>query len=404
MHTTPDDEILAAVLQTYSEKTGIEPQRRVSPLNNQSFHNLVREDLAAMKKRVNLQLHPSIWDALLVQSIHGHAIEGHCKFREAGQSFPQATIEDIVIAAGLDLPAIRSERQKLVDQVYTWANHALENKNMTRLVLDGEPLLGALFLRDYVVEPKEVLKGMVLAGFMDNYDTRQKTVQHYKKTFNGRDLEIGGGETHLVNSKQLLMFLGSPKALAEAEHDLEALDYLRRMDVIVDKRGTGVTGTYIRRKIGPGTSDDMAFVTIGKRHGVGAMLGAFVVDAIDTYDKLVQYPIVGGLDEQLGAHIQQSWKSMYGKPLMTEGEIMEVIYFAAKDNTPKLGVSSSHRRFVEIPEGTERNSKATVELHIKYVLGQSLPKFRIGYEQIASEAFYDNANSRLRHLGKSNAA
>ena len=173
-------------------------------------------------------------------------------------------------------------------------------------MLDGHPLLGVGLLREYHIEPKEVLRGMVLAGFMDNYACRQETVRLKPKTINGFDLIIGGGETYLVNVPQLYLAGLDFEFLANRAHDEKSLAYLRDLGVIVDEIGKGVENAYIRRKEGLGTSDDLAFILIGLKYGqierelgISAMLGAFVCDAVDTYDKCVRYPIQGGFDEAL---------------------------------------------------------------------------------------------------------
>ncbi len=391
-----EDERLVGLLEAYYEKSGRRPTIRHGSLHQDgNFRRIVQRDLRSLAQRVDLDINAPLWTALLVQSVQGHAQQGHCEFQ--GQQYPEATIPDIILAANLDLDKIKVARQKLIDDVYNWANLALEEKNPPRrLVIDGQPLLGANFLRNYEVEPTNVLQGMILAGYMDNFTAREKTVVKHPLTLNGkRTLEIGGGETYLVNQRNVIRFLGDYMGLTEKGHDKEDIQLLRDAEVIVDKPGKGILSAYIRRKVGAGTSDDMAFVIIGKRYGIDAMLGAFVVDAVDTYDKCTKYPQEGGHDERIAEVIQNGWKSTHKTYLISEEEITDLIYYAAKGNTPQLSLSSSHRRLVQLPGD---HVAPTIVLHVQYVKGDKPKNFPLGFNQVPSDSFYDNADYRWKHL------
>ena len=371
------------------------------PIHDPLFGILVRKDLKTIIGRWELDIEPHLLTVLLVQSILGHAQNGHCEF--GGNKYPHATIPDVIQAAGLDTGKIKEIRQQLINDVYAWANLALSSKQPSRLVLDGRPLLGVGLLREYHIEPKEVLRGMVLAGFMDNYEYRQETVQKKPTTINGNPLIIGGGETYLVHVPNLYLAGLDFEFLANRAHDEHSLTYLRDLEVIVDKSDKNVECAYIRRKEGLGTSDDLAFIMIGLKYGqlerdlgISAMLGAFVCDAVDTYDKCVRYPIQGGFDEALAFYIQDAWHKEQGQPMVSADEIHTIIYYSAKGNNPKVGVSSSHRRFIEFSDTQEL--RPTIQAHIDFVEGRQPEKFRIGFEQVASDGFYQRARKRGEHM------
>ena len=371
------------------------------PVHDPLFEILVRKDLNTILGRWELDIEPHLLTVLLVQSILGHAQNGHCEF--GGNKYPHATIPDVIHAAGLDTGKIKEIRQQLINDVYTWAAKALSPKPPSRLVLDGHPLLGVGLLRDYHIDPKEVLRGMVLAGFMDNYTFRQETVRLKPKTINGFDLVIGGGETYLVNVPQLYLAGLDFEFLANRAHDEQSLTYLRELKIIVDKSDKDVECAYIRRKEGLGTSDDLAFIMIGLKYGqlerdlgISAMLGAFVCDAVDTYDKCVRYPMQGGFDEALALYIQDAWQKESGQLLVSTDEIVNVIYYSAKNNNPKVGVSSSHRRFIEFSDTQEL--KPTIQAHIDFVEGREVEKFKLGFEKVASDGFYQRARKRAEHM------
>ncbi len=380
------------------------------------FQKIVQKDLEKMKSRINLDLQDPVWNILLVQSIQGHAQKGHGHFKTCERKYPQATITDVIAAAGMDINTIKAARQELVDEVYAWVNLALNNNNngnsnagnrstknnnplkQDKLQLNNKPLLRIKFIENYVVDQVMILKGIVLAGHMDNYQSRMETVNHYKTTIKGNPLEIGGGETYLVDLEMLAESGLNQTFLADTEHDDKRIDYLQRLGVIVD--GTddkeNTESVYIRRKIGAGISDDLAMIVIGKKYGVSAMLGAFVIDAIDTYDKCVLHPKEKGLDEVLAAHIQKEWKEKTGSLLASQEEIMEVIYYSAKNNNPKVNVSSSHRRFVQF--AGKKIYRPTLQSHIAFVEGRPTEEFPVGFSQMSSSELYQKAQKRINHM------
>ena len=66
------------------------------------FRRLAQADLESMVSKVDLALEPDIWRILLVQSVVGHAQNGHCLFAEGG-NYKLATISDVIAAAGLNV-------------------------------------------------------------------------------------------------------------------------------------------------------------------------------------------------------------------------------------------------------------------------------------------------------------
>jgi len=397
------------LMSAYLDKVGGDAARkqlfpRRSLRNDKTFIKISSRDLEQMVDKLNLDIDSPLIKILLVQSSLGHAQNGHGEFGVEERIYPHATIPDVIHAAGLDIEKTKEERQRLIDEVYTWVDAALDNK-AKRLVLKNKPLLGINFLRDYHIDQQSVLKGMVLAGYMDNFEARQDTIKHFRKTTNGQELVIGGGETHLVNPKILFMYGLDFDFLAQNEHDDEALNILKNLGIIREKNSGKEEGAYIRRKLGAGTSDDLAFIMIGKRYGrkeielgISAMLGAFVVDAIDTYDKCVKYPVKKGLDEQLAELIETAWKSRNGTELVTKQEKMDLIYYSAKRNIPQINASSSHRRLVQL-EG-DQFYRPVLLSHMAFVKGEPTGNFRVGFSGTKSKNFYEIAEQRVKHMLK----
>ncbi|MEK6899736.1 MAG: hypothetical protein AABX05_01300 [Nanoarchaeota archaeon] len=361
------------------------------------FKFLVKIDLAKSKEDSRLALDDSLHDTLLVQTVLGHAQSGHKIFFEADAKFPYANITDIIKAAGLSVTGIKSTRQQLIDEVFEWVE--LAKKDQTdRLVINERPLLGVEFLRGYKVDPEYVLKGMIMAGLMDNYEWRKATVAKYGKTINNQPLVIGGGETHLVDSEKLqneYVFL--LKDLEEGEADEEKINELRAKGIITNKENPNAAVAYIRRKKGLGTSDDTAFIMMGemyKKQGwvkaLSAFLGGFVVDGIDTYDKCVLRPVQGGYDEKLGLEIKTALPS-----LVSDDDVTALIYYSAKGNGKRI-VSSSHKRLIQIIQNVDPKLPTLLHHH-KFLDTGKHARFTVGFEKLRSSDFYTAVTERLEH-------
>ncbi len=365
------------------------------------FKSLVKDDLARTRQESKLVLDESLHEALLVQTVLGHAQNGHKVFNRANARYPFATITDIIEAADLEVAKIKSIRQELIDKVFDWAELAKKDKTNS-LVIDGQPLLGVEFLRGYHIDPEYVLKGMVLAGMMDNYGWRQRTVAKYEgKTITGQPLIIGGGETYLVDSnilKERKPFL--IEDLAEEEISNESIHELRSQGVITAPDNPHAEVAYIRRKKGLGTSDDAAFIIMGemyKKEGLekalSTFLGGFIVDGMDTYDKCTSRPIEGGYDEELGLEIREALPS-----LVNDDEITALIYYSAKGNGEKL-VSSSHKRLIQVVENAVPQIPALLHHHKFLEVGKYAP-FQVGFERMPSSQFYKSVGERINHYQK----
>lgn len=371
--------------------------------DNPKFQDIVRSDLEALIEQVELDLDESMWKNLLVQSVLGHAHKGQGMF---STTYPQATVSDVIVAAGLDLDKTKHDRQKVITEVYQWVDLALEMElEKPFLASNDRPLLGVGFLEGFHAHPEYALRGMVLAGYMDNFAARTEAVNHFRTATNSERLLIGGGETYLVDLGVLKSLGMDFSSLANFNHDERKIDSFKNTNLIVDQPGENIEVAYVRRRGGPGISDDLAFIIMGFMYSdegwykaSSVMLGGFVNDAIDTYDKCVLSPISGGFDEALAEHIQGSWQKKKGRPLVSQEEIRTLIYYSAKGNTPKVPVSSSHRRLIQF--NNEKKYRPTILAHLAYLKGEPVGNFEIGYDRMKSRIFYDSAGQRVEHMLK----
>ena len=156
---------------------------------------------------------------------------------------------------------------------------------------------------------------------------------------------------------------------------------------------------FVRYSPGLGVCDDAAMLTIGKIYGPEAMLFAYLIDATDTYGKNVLNPVNGGVDEQIGVDIQNYWEETTKHPLVSEDEITRVIYLAAKDNSPRINFSSSHRRFCqyEATKSGELSSRPTILNHMNYLFRNDNPDdypINLGFDRFWAPNFYKYMEQR----------
>ncbi|MBI4152304.1 hypothetical protein HY495_01225 [Candidatus Woesearchaeota archaeon] len=365
------------------------------------FQEMVRADLS-LAKSVRLSLDKRDYDALLVQSVLGHAQEGHRHFHNKAK-FPDATLSDIIIAAGLNLDAVKQQRQDKIDEVREWIELAKQGK-VDRLLVKGRPLLGVEMLKDEVVDPEYVFRGMIQAGLMDNYEWRQNTVAHYNaKTIDDDELVIGGGTSIVLDKEKLIEW--KPFAIDELAHGeatAELWKELRDQRIITDTSNPHAEVVYVRKKKGLGTSDDTAFIlagelykSAGKVAARSAFWGAFIVDGVDTYDKCVQNPLEGGYDELIGRELKKDFPGLVPKET-----VYQLIYYSAKGNSGYV-VSSSHKRLIEFQE-MARPQLPTLQQHLHFMETGKGPEgsFKVGFERQSGSNFYSRVRRRVECLQK----
>ncbi|MBI4151770.1 hypothetical protein HY496_02265 [Candidatus Woesearchaeota archaeon] len=375
----------------------VRPEIYLATPDEPFFRNVVQRDLAETKK-VRLSLQEEMKDALLVQSVLGHAQAKHKAFWEARAQFPQATLSDIVLAAGLNLQQIEQQRQDVIDDVQEWIEVAKQGK-VDRLVLSGRPLLGVEFLREHVVNPEYVFRGMIL-GLMDNFEWRQNAAKEYcHTTIDDRELIIGGGTSVIVDVDKLIEWRPfAVEELANSEVTPAVWKEMKELGIFTDSSNPRAETVYVRKKKGLGTSDDAAFITAGELYkhagevnARSAFLGLFVIDGVDTYDKLVKHPLEGGYDEQIARQLRRDLPGLVSKQ-----ELYALIYHAAKNNVGEV-VSSSHKKLIQYQEMT-RPALPTLLHHLRFMEERKTAPFKVGFERQPSLDFYASVERRMSHL------
>lgn len=354
----------------------------------------------------NFAASPRVLADLLPQSVLGRAQNGHGWFTDewgVQLQFPEATFDRVlsVLEQGdpnLQGHLVRRRRGKMLRGFCDWLLERLDAPQI-ELVIDGFPVFGVDFLAGAKLDTREFLTGLVLAGGMDDWTYRQTAMHEHKRTFAGYPFTIGGGEILIVDREKFeLCGLGDTGAVVFLEDQLRSL---RDYGVICRDRKRPYAypdydQAYFRRGPGDGISDDLAMIHVGAVYGYAAMLGAFVMDAIDTYDKYVVDLAWDGLDIELARSIQGHFDTTEGRPLVDDRQILDLIHFAAKRNDPPANLSSSHRRFVQI----ERASTVPTLLnHWRFLRGEPVYDIKLGYSRLPARQFYEIARRRLQAAG-----
>lgn len=343
---------------------------------------------------------------LLPQSVVGRAQQGHGHFvDDFGTSlrFPGATFDRVLSVlekadSRLQGAAVRGRRSAMLTRFSEWLMAHINDPEL-ELVIDGRPLFGVDFLASQPVNTRDFLTGLVLAGFMDDWSYRESAMYQHKQTFSGEPFRIGGGDILIVD-RDLFAQAGLGDT-GRIHFDDKHLRNLTDIGVICRDRDGAYSWpqhdqAYFRRCMGDGVCDDMALIYIGANHGYDALLGAFVMDAIDTYDKYLLHLVWGGFDTHLARRVQSHFRDHEDQPLVGDLAILDLIHFAAKRNDPHVNLSSSHRRLIQFEP---RAKVPTLLNHWRFLQGQRLYDIKLGFARVPAKEFYPLVAQRLDHAG-----
>jgi hypothetical protein len=347
------------------------------------LRGLIRADFDRLLDRERLDVSAAVERLIFIQTIEGHAHNGHGEFRQ--RRFVDITTADIVRALRLDAVKVKRDRQRLIDDVFDWVDRALDGGDATALAdADGKPLLSVPFLTDFTVRPEDVLHGLYLGGKRDNSDVRAEVEAE-------AGITIGGGACYVVNADVMrAMGLDSEK-LSHEPHEDDIEEY-RKEGLIVDLPAEKVDDDhyrylYIRDRSGPGHSDDAAFVLAGAIWGVDCALGVFLSDAIDTLEKYSEKYI--DQDDELSARVaasaayQPSW----------ERDLKDLTFLCAVPrDDDDLVPDSSLRYFLRVDVDANR---CALQNHLDFIAGRPTVPMVLGFDRVLSVKFYRWARERL---------
>jgi len=340
--------------------------------------SLLREDFAALDARTVLRCSYDVEQLLLMQSIEGHAHEGHGLFY--GRKYPNTTIDDIARALRFDPDAVKADRQELIDEIEEFVERAIEGGPLrTASNFDGEPLLRCGTLRHLDIEPRGVLQGLYMGGLRDDAEIRNLANERY-------GVEMGYGECRLVDQRVLRSLGLDGYDLSQKAHEHE-LDEFERAGLFADDGDPNVAFMYVRHKVGPGASDDAAVVVAGKMFGLSAAVGCFLADAVDTIEKYV--PKYSDQDSDISTYIESRVTDLG----VTRDDAVDLAYLCAipKDKVGRLP-DCSLRHFLEIDR---KHDQCAIESHLAYVAGRRYATMELDRGECTNTEFYEYIEERL---------
>jgi len=347
---------------------------------------LIIKDFESLKKKVKLLTSLEVSEIILMQTIEGHAHNGHGEFN--GKKFVDTTMNDIVFALGLDQFAIRNARQGLIDEIYDFTDRVIKGEKINRLLnKNGEPLLRVPIFNNIEIEPKDVLIGLYLGGHMDDYDTRKEVEKIY-------NIEIGGGKNYLVDFKVMEELNIDGEYLAH-ENNEDKMEYYKKVGMLLDINEDdyekflyhpSIRFQYIRQKKGAGVSDDLAVIFGGKLFTESVALGVYLADAIDTLDKYTTK--FYEQDYNLAKIIEQS-----GIIKVSKEDLYKFVYLIT--NPYKDYPDSSQRYFLEI---NEKYNITPLESHLMFIEGLKPPEFEVAFERESNYVIYNYVEEKLKSV------
>lgn len=346
--------------------------------------NLLREDFMALDAKASLRCSYDVEQLLLMQSIQGHAHEGHGVFY--GRRYPNTTIDDVARSLRLDPKAVKEDRQELIDEIKEFVTRAAAGETLRYACnTEGEPLLRCGALRHLEVDPVGVMQGLYLGGLRDESETRTLAGKRF-------GAQIGYGKCYLVD-QQVLKRLGlDGYDLARKPHEHEIHEF-EKAGLFATNGDPHVAYMYVRYKVGPGASDDAAVVIAGKLYGPSAAVGCFFADAIDTLEKYV--PEYQDQDSGIGDFIERNC----GNLGVTRDDAIALAYLASipGEMQGKLP-DSSLRHLLEIDR---RLDQCAIESHLSYVSGRPYSQMDLDRGECTNVEFYSYIERRLSEFEKS---
>lgn len=363
--------------------------RRHPPLEGIPPADLIQEDFEALKASVVLRTNRFVEDLILMQSVEGHAHEGHGAFR--GRRFVNTTLRDTVKALHRKPRAVAEQRQQLIDDIFDWARRCIDGNPKARLTDgDEEPFLGLGMFRHIVVDPGDILRGLYLGGLRDDVDVRAEVERE-------RGVRIGGGRCYLVDVQVMREMGLDGEALSHGEHGHRIQEYRERgmiLDACPPEGAPEVTAErirymYIRHRMGPGASDDAAIAAAGRIYNRDVAIGVFLSDAIDTLEKYVPLSRYCDQDGELSKFIDRNFADLN----ISRKEVHRLTYLSAVPEGMAGQVPDSSLRHLLAVD--RRVDQCALESHILYIQDKPYAPMLVAFEQVLNTRFYSWLEQRM---------
>lgn len=348
---------------------------------------LVQADYQVLRSYEKLDTARPIEDLLFIQSLEGRSHNGSGVFNK--RTYVNTTIDDVVRALDRDPDEIKAARQRLIDAISDYTTAVMNGEKHDRLVsADGEPFLGLPLFHERRVNGRDVLRGLYLGGLRDNPDIRKEAEKRYQ-------IRIGGGRCYVVDIRVMLEMNLDGERLAHEAHE-ERLEEYRKRGLIVASDGQVDPRTqryfYIRHRIGPGQSDDAAFIMAGILYNADVAFGVFLADALDTLEKYA--PLYRDQDGDLAFQIARGFKDLN----LTLDDAYELIYLSSIPEVEEDLIPDSSLRYLLSIDA--RSQKTAFQNHLDFLEGRAVAPLPVSFKKIPSTQFYEYINRRLLNVSK----
>jgi len=367
--------------------------RRHSPSEGVPPADLIQEDFEALKSSVVLRTNRFVEDLVLMQSVEGHAHEGHGAFR--GHRYVNVTLRDTVKALHRSPGSVAEQRQRLIDDIVDWARRCIDGHTKTRLTdADEEPFFGLGMFRHIVIDPGDILRGLYLGGLRDDVDVRAEVEKE-------KGVRIGGGRCCLVDVQVMREMGLDGDMLSHGEHAHRIQEYRERgmilescpADDSPEVSADRIRFMYIRHRAGGGTSDDAAMAAAGRIYNRDVAIGVFLADAIDTMEKYVPLAQYCDQDDGLAAFIDRNYADLH----IRKEEVHRLVSLCAVPEDVHDQVPDSSLRHLLTVD--RRVDQCALESHILYVQGKPYAPMHIAFEQVLNTRFYSWLEDRMNKEG-----
>jgi len=227
-----------------------------------------------------------------------------------------------------------------------------------------------------------------MGGLRDNPDIRKEAEKIYQA-------KIGGGRCYIIDVKTMLEMNLDGQRLAHEPHADRLEEYMRR-GLIVGTEGAPDAKTqryfYVRHRLGPGQSDDAAFIMAGILYNPDVALGVFLADAIDTLEKYA--PFYKDQDGELAFQIARGFKELR----ITLEDVYELAYLAAIPEAEEHMVPDSSLRYLLARDA--RSGQCAFKTHLDFIEGRPVVPLPVSFKRILSTQFYAYINRRLINVRK----
>lgn len=348
---------------------------------DKEFETLVQQDYEERLNRLHLQTSWRVKELLLMQSIKGD-MEGNkrqfhmpkkngkegARRKKCRQFLLNKTIDDVISALGHEPQEIKREMQSYTDELEDFSGRVIAGENIeTYTNRNGEPLFRIPFLGG-IRDPAALCIGLYLGYAMDNAYWRTETAKRYGKPM-GTSRQMG------VNLRKLAEERISLHRIKILVHTEERIRQLMEKGVFCLNVETSkeIVSENLLTGIGKGVCDDAAIIVSGKRYGLDAAKGTFIIDAGDTWSQYVPFVHAEKLGDRIGRKLEEAARE--GKiKLPAADEVTRFIFNIQKKDY--LDMSSSQ---VYLLKKERRKRKCALESYFNYIEGDWGRNIHLGY-------------------------